>query len=326
MAIQLPDVSNEIRTFYQSRVKDKGAVYGFRASSIGDPCDRYLYHLIKDWHRAKPITGEKQGLFLLGEHLEDHGINLLKRTGWKIHQSPDTQYWREKHISGKVDAFGTREDLALKQIPIEIKFLGEYSEAKNMNWKEMLKADRRWIRRYPGQLLTYMLLRNALIGLFLSFSKMDADPEHIWFNLDEDVELLEYGEYLIKRAETLWEHMETEIPPDRISPQELMCFDCEFITVCLPPMWFGPEARFMENCEALERKLDRRNELAPYSKEYNKLNEELKKIFNGVPSAVVGSWIVQGKEVERKGYEVAATTYWKWEAKRIGRMEDESKL
>jgi hypothetical protein len=317
--ITLPDVSAEMRKWVAGQVRNSQP-QNIRASMIGDPCERYIYHSIVDWEKSKPIDAELQGIFELGRALEESiGIPFLKNAGYQIRQ-PDTRWWKEKHISGRADVSVTRNDLPFKRIPTEMKFLGEYAD-KYQTWKDMRDSDRRWASRYPGQLLTYMLLHDAEIGLFLTFSKVTAitwgTPFHIWFNLTEDNELLEYGESLLKKAERVWGDIEAKRPSPRVDPKKMICYDCDFLHVCLPPMYFGKEAKVIDN-ERLIWMLNRKVELEPYSGEYNKLKEELKKILNGIESAICGDWIISGKLAERNGMTVPPFTFWNWKARKVG--------
>lgn len=62
----------------------------------------------------------------------------------------------------------------------------------------------------------------------------------------------------------------------------------------------------------LESKLARYMELKELQSEYNKLKKELAEEFKGKSEVWVGDYKVTGKEVQRKGYEVNAFSYWDW--------------
>lgn len=319
--MKLPDVSNEIRSWIKSQIQAKKQPQNIRASIIGDPCDRYIYHSIMDWEKAKPVDGRLQGIFELGNHLEELGLMFLKKAGYKTRQ-PDNRYWNERGISGRSDFSISREDIPIQNFPVEVKFLADYGE-KYSSWQEMKDSDRRWVRRYPGQLLTYALLHDKELGLFLIFSKdtavsWDMDhPFHMWFNLDEDRELLDYGEFLLKRCDRTWDCIRKKTPPNRIDPKEGICIDCDFIIPCEPPMWFGDGAMQFKD-GVIANLLDKRADLAPFNSDFEKVNRQLKKLLEGVESGVAGDWIIQGNKVEVEGRTQDAYSYWRHSYKRIG--------
>jgi len=63
--------------------------------------------------------------------------------------------------------------------------------------------------------------------------------------------------------------------------------------------------------------LDLYFELQPKSSEFKKVGDELKKRLNGIPSGVCGPYIISGKNIEKKGFEVKESSYWSWKAKKI---------
>ena len=315
----LPNISEEIAQYLSSKITSSGG--SLYASMLGDPCERYLYHHMVDWRLAKPKTPEMQSLLDLGRHLEDLAKQRLRDLGYEVFDHGDTL--DEHGIRGRMDCFISGEakrlpgpkGQPLKNVPVEIKFLSAYADKYETIW-DLLNSDKRWIRRYPGQLLFYMYARNSQLGLFLFFNKMNAWPQHIWVDFYQPG-LLEIMEGLIQKADRVHAAVKAGTPPPWIDSKEGWCFDCEFVHICNPPMFFGEGAKFMDDPKIVQL-LDRREEIAPYNTEYLKINEELKKIFYGVESAVCGPWIIEGKSVEKKGYEVRATTYWSWKARKIG--------
>ncbi len=314
----LPDISSEILELLQTKIEKKKPS-SLRASMIGDPCERYLYHSIVDWQLSKEITVQIQGLFELGKFLEHKAKDYLRELGYQVIEQLD--YFEENGIRGLADCFisGYAKRLSpnnpffLKKVPVEIKWLSG-SGKKESVW-DLLRSEHRWERRYPAQILLYMLFRNSEIGLFLWFEKLTSMPHHFWISFNDEG-ILEYTEELLKKAERIKVAVEQQIPPERISPSEGWCLDCDFAHVCHPPIWFDKDAKFLNDPKIVEL-LERREELSVANAEYQKVSKMLNEIFNGIDYAVVGNWIIQGKAVERKGYEVKATTYWSWKAKRI---------
>jgi hypothetical protein len=275
-----------------------------------------------DWEQAKPITVETQGMFDLGRHLEELGKDYLRRIGYRVKEQKDYFHWKEKHISGVADCWISNEEkmrkpeeLIVKDAPVEIKFLAEYGTKIETVW-DMINSERRWITRYPAQLITYMLLKGNGVGLFLIYSKANTMPHHIWFDFDQ-AGLIEYGEELLQKAERIWSCIEAKIPADRVDPGKGLCFDCDFLHLCKPDMYFGPGAQTFED-ERMVTLLDRYYELAPFTAEFEKVKKDLKNILNGVENGVAGPYIISGKRIE-VGPKSASDGYsfWKWKAKKV---------
>jgi len=253
------------------------------------------------------------GIFELGKHLEILGGKYLQATGWVVQQSPDG--FLEKHISGKIDFFISRDEL--RKIPVEIKWL---SAGIEKSWKEMLYSDKRWIRRYPAQIMIYMYLRASRYGLFLAFNKLNSKPSHIWIDF-EDNEVISYIEGLLQKAERVWKAIEEKKPPDRISPEAGICLDCDFLTICEPPIYFGEGVKELENRDLI-RILNRMELLKNNYDEYRNLDEQKKEILKGIENAVLGPYLIHGKKIRRKEYTVTvkATEYWKHKIVKINSL------
>jgi hypothetical protein len=71
----------------------------------------------------------------------------------------------------------------------------------------------------------------------------------------------------------------------------------------------------------LEGMLDRRDELKEAYEEYLLLDRNIKEKTKG-KNLIIGSWMVTGKWMERKGYEVKPMKYWESRIFRIGREKN----
>ena len=83
---------------------DKIKVYparNLRASSIGHPCERYLYLSIKHWEEVKPHDVGLQNIFDLGNTLEEHTINNIKEAGFEI-ITPTQRSWQVEVKGGVI--------------------------------------------------------------------------------------------------------------------------------------------------------------------------------------------------------------------------------
>ena len=313
--MNLPNISKEIND-YLAGLGRTYPVHSLWASRIGDPCDRYLYHSVIDWQGARPIEARVFGIFELGKHLEKLGARFLEQAGWDVRESPDG--YVEKHISGKIDRFISRGEM--KNVPVEIKWLTNFDLT---TWVEMLDSDKRWIMRYPGQIIIYMYLRASRYGLFLVFNKMNSEPSHIWLDFEE-TRVINYAEGLLQKAERVWEAIEKRQPPERVSPSLGICLDCDHILNCQPPIYFGEGVRNIESTDIVKI-LARMERLHPANLEYQDLLKQRKEILTGIEDAVAGPYLIHGKLTKRKEFTVAASSYWKHTITKInslGQPED----
>ena len=93
------------------------------------------------------------------------------------------------------------------------------------------------------------------------------------------------------------------------------CSECEFFDTCLPDLQFGPGATVLtaEEADELEAMLNRREELKPDAKEFDDLDDEIKRrvktlALAGVNQIVAGDWLIDVKEQFRKGFTVKEQT------------------
>lgn len=319
MEQKLPDVSGQIKELFNRKIR-KGGARTLWASMIGDPCERFLYHSIADWRLGKTTDIRLQGIFELGKHLEEKAKDYLRELGYTVQEQLDKfdehniVGWGDCFISGYAKKLQEEENpMILNKAPVEIKWLMNVKE--DMGIWDLLNSDKRWERRYPAQLLCYMYFKASEVGLFLAFEKASSWPHHVWVNFN-DPGMLEYMEGLLKKAERVMEAVKTETPPERIHPAQGFCFDCDYIQVCQPPLWFGDAALILNNPRVAEL-LERNEALAQYTSEREKIKKELKKLLKGVESAVCGDWLISGQEVRRQGFEVAPFSFWDWKAKKI---------
>lgn len=286
---------------------------------IGDPCERFLYHSIADWRLGKTVDVRLQGIFELGKHLEEKAKEYLRELGYQVQEQLDKfdehniVGWGDCFISGYAKKLQEENPMILKKVPVEIKWLMNVKEGMGI-W-DLLNSDKRWERRYPAQLLCYMFFKASEFGLFLAFEKASSWPHHVWVNFN-DPGMMEYMEGLLKKADRVMEAVRTETPPERLHPAQGFCFDCDFLQVCQPPLWFGDGANELNN-PRIKELLDRDAELAEPESERRKIRKELKSLLDKVDAAVCGNWIITGKQAHREGYSVEPFDFWDWKAKRV---------
>jgi len=184
----------------------------------------------------------------------------------------------------------------------------------------LTKASQMWLRKYPGQLMTYMLFKNCDAGVWFFFEKQSG--QYFWWILPLDYD---YADSLLRRAECCEKNVKAGLIPKPEYCEE--CTQCAFaLTYCFPDKDFGPGFEMLDD-ETLETKIKRMKELEEPVKEYKILKKELigndeKPGYLYQKNAVIGDFIIESKEYQRKAYPVEAGTYWKTSIKRLGEIRD----
>jgi hypothetical protein len=207
-------------------------------------------------------------------------------------------------ISGKVDA---QVAINGQKVPLEIKSWGQHLTAKVKTFDDLLEG--RFTRRGAFQCLIYLLLTEQPLGFML------LDRHGLPLLLPVELEShLELAEDFLARAERVMDalnvlttgalvHGTTDkdallaackdsLPPYHDDPGE--CKNCGYFgRVCSPPLTFEGAA-IVDDPETIAA-LERREELREAGKEYESLDKELKERFRGLPQAICGKFLVQGK-------------------------------
>ena len=133
-------------------------------------------------------------------------------------------------------------------------------------------------------------------------------------------------EELIKRAERTNKSVAAKTIPDPVYCDS--CIGCDFaLTLCFPDKDFGPGFDMIDSEEVLS-KVKRYKDLEVELKEFNALKREL--IGSGKQpglfhqkNAVIGDYIIESKERERKGYVVEDSSFWVTSIKELTKTEDD---
>ena len=293
-----------------------------RASEAGHPCVRFLVLSRTKNDQKKKTDLELQRIFSEGNLQEDSGILILRKAGIKIEQQQRSFEWKEFELSGKVDGFIVEDS---NRWPFDHKSIGPngFIEVSSFSdFHDLLNSKKHWVRKYPAQLLLYMMMANKEQGAILFKNKVKVDFHQINFELDDAA--LDYTETILKKLETVNAHVKAGTCPEAQWIDE--CPDCPFFTTaCLPDIDFGPGLDIIDDKE-LEAKLKRWEETAECSAEHEKLDKEIKALVKG-KTLVVGDYLIESKELVRKTYEIPdevkkayekQMTYWLTKIKRLG--------
>jgi CRISPR/Cas system-associated exonuclease Cas4 (RecB family) len=303
------DLARAYQRYMQSLVKKNGPSANTRASSIGNDCERALFY-----ERTVPAEErvahqpELQAIFELGKDMERIVVRRLEDMGCEIVQRGRDYVDRAHQISGHTDV-RVRMPGWPRAVSCEVKGLGLVGE-RIKTLDDMRHHQAAHIRRYVDQALTYLFLADEEIHLFVLFSKASGWPTIIAVPRD-DARIAE----LLAKADRVQLAVLNDEPPSRTQSKD--CGRCQFATVCLPDVSFGPGVQVVDDAELLVM-LERREELAEAAKEFKALDEELKDALPRAEEVLLGDYVITSKEVQRRGYEVKPGSYWRRSIRRIG--------
>ena len=294
------------------------------ASDIGFECDTFQA-LCRLKGELKPkISPSLKKLLRIGNIFERPNIRWLQDAEIEIVEATNRRFeWERYNIVGYMDAM-IRLPNSKTWLPFEHKTCSTNSfraiQKHHEQGTSLAKADQLWLRKYPGQLMTYMLFNNSETGLWFYYEKQSG--QYLFWILPLDYD---YADSLIRRAERCEENVKAgTIPKPKYCE---MCAQCPFaLTYCFPDRDFGPGFELMDD-ESLEQKIKRMKELEGTEvKEYNSLKKML--IGNGKKpgllyqkNAVVGNYIIESKEYEKKAFSVEAGTFSRTSIKELKPME-----
>lgn len=273
-----------------------------RASEIGHPCERYLVYSITNWQDRLPHDPGLEFVFEGGRLVEELAIKDFEEAGFKVYRpEPDRAIAESKpRITGHIDI---RVDFGDGKVYTgEIKGLNRYDWQSINSVDDLLNSKKVWLRKYPAQLMTYLYIKGEERGFFYLKSIPGFQPKFIWVDLN-----LDYMEEILQKVERIERHIREETLPEGINDMDI-CEQCSFRHICLPEI--QAEALEITDNPEFEEKLNRWYELKETVKEYQELDREIKKAAEGKERLMIGDFLITGKLIERKGYEVKPSSYW----------------
>ncbi len=274
------------------------------ASQAGwvNECLRYLClkRLVPDEEALHDI--ERQRRFDEGKAQEKIMRAELIEAGVKIVKTTKKLNWEKYKLAGELD------DIVLQngnKFPIDYKTCSSYmfSQVKRCNNAEdLLKSKFHWIRHYPTQLQIYIMLakREGLIesdtGILYFKDKESASKYSIDIPLN-----VSYTNYVLKALEKVNNFvLQNKVPiPDHVED----CKHCDFFNYCFPGSDFARESIAVIPDAEMEIKLKRREKLESASREYKKLDREIKDCFKG-QDVMCGDFRVWTTSYDVTGYDV----------------------
>jgi hypothetical protein len=275
-----------------------------RASEAGHPCERFLVLArTKNELRSLHDIG-LQRIFDEGNLHEESMLREMDSAGFRIVEQQRPYEMHKVELAGRIDGKLTvRGHLDLQDflIPFEIKSCSPhiFPAIKDMATRDMIKSKYPWIRKYPAQILLYMLMEGSEFGIMVFKNKGTGEKSYKIFQLDGA--MLEYTESVLKKLESVNAHIKAGTEPPAAFIDD--CKGCPFCkTACFPGQDYGPGIDILQDPD-LEAKLSRRAELESASKEFESLDKEIKEGFRG-RTAVIGDWMIESKGYEMTSYEI----------------------
>jgi hypothetical protein len=278
------------------------------AHLAGATCARELtyWRLKPEW--ALPNDPELELFFAHGKWVEKEANAQLEKAGYEVYERDRPYEWPKMRLSGRIDG-KIRENG--EKIPIEIKGYAPWVWSKLNTIDDFFKSDIEYLRRVPGQLLSYVLMGNSQRGILYLVNKLSGKPKTIMLTANDST--LEWGEKMLKKLERVNRAVRREVPPERIPYDESVCGVCRFRHKCLTEIKPAKGLKVLKGAKAEEllELLDERDRLAKAHRDYEKADAEVSRIVEGRTKLVVGDWLVTGQVVKvgkqiRKPY-----TFWR---------------
>lgn len=296
----VPDIASKVQKMRLQRYR-KFPCRSNRASSLGHDCARALFYSRTAWRDASEPNSTLKLIFQEGDLHERQVLRDLDEAGFDVIEQQIALEWPEYQITGHVDAMVCTKVEAgapAEAFPVDVKSMsgniwgGIFKRgAACYSWEEVQEAfgAKSWLKKYAGQLVLYMLMKNVPVGCLLCKSKQTGEMAQVVIEIDYGL-----GEELLKRAEKVNDAVARKAPPDRIAWDEDVCGRCEHLGSCLPDRVGEPPIKFVEISEISEllwtRSLNEKS-----GKEYAKADKRIKEWakVQDDPKIVVGDWLLQ---------------------------------
>ena len=285
-----------------------------RASVLGHPCVRYLYHCRADWDRRQPVTEKLAYLFHEGHEQEERVLKAMRNAGIDVSREGESFEWKKYQITGHIDCMIR---YGRKELPVEIKSMAPTLFPSVNSVDDMYNHPRFWIRHYPAQLTVYMMLTEKEEGMFLLKNKSSGELKQLDFMLDFD-----FARDLIEKAEAVNAAIETDAPPEPMSWHDDYCPECEFKILCsIRRPNFVTTKGIDKN--RLSKLLAEREQLMPerklYTAQFKVVEKAIREMVEGHPKIILPPWKIETKQVIRGPIRTKQTSYWKVNIRKIER-------
>ena len=289
-----------------------------RISSMGHPCERYLYHCRVDWDKAKAIPDSLQGIFEQGKALEpilvayfntQVGPNCdppLRIVGQQITTNDVllTDYQISGSIDGLLQQYDAYTDTWITIAVVDIKTAGQNPYRGYCDLQSLYTHT--WSTGYIAQLMLYSFAHNLdkCVLFFVDKSNIYANWKCVEFDVD-----LGYVEELLQKAGRVNEAVKAKMPPlDRINRPDY-CKECRFAHICMPDLHIGTETKIITSPDVIGA-VKEHMRLKPLKSQAVAAEKRMKETLVAGQNAVAGDYMLEWSRVKSKKGD-----YWKLKIK-----------
>lgn len=309
------DLIREIQERRAEALERKREVYPKNNPTASDlsPCPRETALAILHWQQRPPFPSELLARLERGKVIEDVVLRELSALGLyaRVERKPFEIRGRNNQLllRGKIDGFLEWQGA---DYPMEIKSLDRNLFARIETADDFNRYG--LLAKWPRQIQAYLYANGLSEGFFL----LDDCQGHwklvpITLNYDVMEGILRQCEDATRAVELvrLGAPEEEALPP--YHAEVTVCRRCwAFGRVCTPPNLAVGEGLQVIEDPTLELMLTRHQEIKQAAREYERLDEELKKFFRNRPESVCGPFLIRGKVQPRHYKAKEATTINTW--------------
>ncbi len=280
-----------------------------RASEIGHPCLRYLVFLRTHWDLTALPPVKTQFLFDEGKLHEEAVKRELQDAGIEVVETQRPYEWKKYKLTGHIDGKVKVND---ELYPIEIKSVAPWMMDSINKLDDMWQHRTIHVRKWPNQLISYLAMDQKDEGILILKNRLTGELKDlpISYNID-------YVDLLLHKCNKVnWYVSRRRLPGFDKDLDSGWCEDCKFAHICLPDKLGGKPFPTISD-EELICLIEEHQKLKEYHKSYLELDRALNKKIEGMKYGIVGNWLIQGKWIDRKGFKVEPTKYWR---KKITRL------
>lgn len=304
-------LAEQINAALSEKLKEKCVIYpqnNLRCSSVGHPCNRYVYLCITNYADRKPPDETLQSIFAVGNALEALVIEKVKEAGYEV----ITPTYRSFRIEPQ--GITGRDDLRIKDpetgdlIPVEVKSISPFEFDKLNSFEDFANHKKPYVRAYAAQIQLYMLHFGKEYGFFALINKLTGQIKFIRCEFDYD-----YCEKILSKADYINECLTAKEPPEACDEIGL-CENCDLAHIC------GTCKRTpvdVELDDELDKLINRKTELSKAVNEYYAVDKEIKEKVGEREKVLTGGYIIERKPVTKEAYTVPASTYYRLNIKRL---------
>ena len=288
---ELPDIESAWRDAKRKRIK-QFPCNNLRASSVGHPCARNLYHSVKDWRERVLHDEILQSIFDEGHLHEVDVMRQLSGLGFEVVEQQRAFQIDKPLITGQIDG---KLRYKGKVYPFDVKSIGAYDFPKITTSEDLTCSKKVHQRNYVAQMQLYLLMANEELGFLLFKNKLTGQIKTVWMQID-----FAFCETILKKAELVYVALAKGVPPERCNELDL-CIDCPYRHICLPDLAMGPGVVAIDDAE-LSALLERRGQLEASAKEFKTIDEDVKDVLKGagIGDRICGQFLCRTSEHERK--------------------------